>query len=57
MSEFKNSFAQNIFDSKYANYEGQTWKDKAGKIVDDVTHNTLNAKDRGALYDAIRAVL
>ena len=55
MSEFKNSFAQNIFDSKYANYEGQTWKDKAGKIVDDVTHNTLNAKDRGALYDAIRA--
>lgn len=54
MSEFKNSFAENIFAGKYANFEGQTWKDKAGKIVDDVTHNHLNARDRGKLYDAIR---
>jgi ribonucleoside-diphosphate reductase alpha chain len=56
MSEFKSSFAQNIFDNKYALFEGQTWKEKAGDIVDDVTHAYLNAKDRGVLYDSIRAL-
>ena len=54
-TEFKNSFGYNIFAHKYATFEGQTWKEKAGDIVDDVTHNYLNAKDRGALYDAIRS--
>jgi ribonucleoside-diphosphate reductase alpha chain len=53
--EFKNDFAERIFQNKYATFPGQTWKQKAGDIVDDVTHNHLNAKDRGKLYDAIRA--
>jgi ribonucleoside-diphosphate reductase alpha chain len=55
LSEFKNGFAENIFQHKYATFPGQTWKEKAGDIVDDVTHNHLNVKDRGDLYDAIRA--
>lgn len=36
MSEFKNSFAENIFHNKYARYNGQTWAQKAKEIVDDV---------------------
>ena len=54
-SEFKNGFAERIFQNKYANYPGQTWKEKAADIVDDVTHSHLNAKDRGLLYDSIRS--
>lgn len=54
-NEFKNKFALDIFQNKYALFEGQTWKEKAGDIVDDVTHNYLNAKDRGLLYDSIRS--
>lgn len=36
VSEFKNSFAENIFHNKYARYNGQTWAQKAKEIVDDV---------------------
>ena len=36
MSEFKNSFAENVFRQKYARYLGQTWAQKAKEIVDDV---------------------
>lgn len=36
MSEFKTSFAKNIFDQKYAKYKGETWAQRAGDIVEDV---------------------
>jgi ribonucleoside-diphosphate reductase alpha chain len=36
LSEFKNSFAENVFRQKYARYHGQTWAQKAKEIVDDV---------------------
>lgn len=50
---FKNPFAQNIFDQKYATFPGQTWEQKANDIVTDVTHNHLGANERNTLYDAI----
>ena len=46
MSEFKNSFGDTIFQHKYANYEGQTWKEKCELIADDVTENIFNDKHR-----------
>lgn len=36
MTEFKSSFAENVFRQKYARYAGQTWAQKAKEIVDDV---------------------
>jgi ribonucleoside-diphosphate reductase alpha chain len=34
--EFKNGFAANVFNQKYARYPGQTWSQKSKEIVDDV---------------------
>lgn len=42
MSEFKNSFAENVFRQKYARYHGQTWAQKAKEIVDDVCGKGTN---------------
>ncbi len=50
---FKNPFAQNIFDHKYANFEGQTWAEKANAIMTDVTHSHMNATDRSVLEKAL----
>ena len=36
MSEFKTSFAKNIFEQKYAKFPGETWAQRATAIVDDV---------------------
>lgn len=41
MTEFRNPFAQNIFDHKYANYEGQTWAEKATMLAYEVTDNLM----------------
>jgi len=49
MSEFKNSFGQNIFNQKYANFEGQTWSEKCDLIVDDVTENIFDETSREGL--------
>jgi len=49
MSEFKNSFGQNIFNNKYANFEGQTWAEKCELIVDDVTENIFDEDSREQL--------
>ena len=63
MSEFKTSFANNIFNNKYARYPGQTWHEKAREIVEDVCghgvsshyENTLLSKeDMDQLYEYIR---
>lgn len=51
---FKNSFANNIFQNKYATFQGQTWEEKANEIVTDVTHAHLNSSVRGHLYESIR---
>jgi ribonucleoside-diphosphate reductase alpha chain len=41
MSEFRNSFGENIFRHKYALSETQTWREKAYDIVHDVTDNLM----------------
>ena len=47
---FKSQFATNIFNAKYALFEGQTWEQKATDIVYSVTEN-LMPKD---LQDELR---
>jgi ribonucleoside-diphosphate reductase alpha chain len=44
MSEFRNSFGENVFKNKYALFPEQTWAEKAHDIVKDVTTN-LFVKD------------
>jgi ribonucleoside-diphosphate reductase alpha chain len=44
MTEFRNSFGENVFKNKYALFPDQTWAEKAKDIVHDVTTN-LFAKD------------
>ena len=39
MSEFRNSFGENVFKNKYALRPEQTWAEKAKDIVHDVTTN------------------
>jgi len=36
MSEFRNSFAETIFKTKYAKFEGETWAQRSHDIVEDV---------------------
>jgi len=36
MTDFKNSFAQNIFNAKYAKFPGETWAQRSHDIVEDV---------------------
>lgn len=36
MSEFKTTFAKNIFEQKYAKYKGETWAQRSADIVEDV---------------------
>ena len=36
MSEFRNSFAEIIFKTKYAKFEGETWAQRSHDIVEDV---------------------
>jgi len=51
MSEFRNSFAETIFKTKYAKFEGETWAQRAHDIVEDVcgtrfgTTNSLMSKE------------
>lgn len=35
-SEFRNAFGQTIFNTKYAKFPGETWKQRAHDIVEDV---------------------
>lgn len=55
MSVFKNQFADNIFEHKYATFPGQTWEQKANDIVTDVCHEHLGTDDRSALLSAINS--
>lgn len=36
MAQFRNSFAQTIFNTKYAKFQGETWAQRAHDIVEDV---------------------
>ncbi len=63
MTEFKSSFAANVFQNKYARYAGQTWAQKAKEIVDDVcgrgthgqhAHPLMSDGDRKQLEQYIR---
>lgn len=51
---FKNSFAENIFQQKYATFPGQTWEQKAADLVTDVTHQHLTAFEHNSLLEAIK---
>ena len=60
-SEFRNSFAQTIFNTKYAKFKGETWAQRAHDIVEDVcgtrwgTAQALMSKeDRDQLEKYIR---
>ena len=54
-TEFKNSFADNIFQHKYANFKGQTWSQKVDALVTDITHQHLGAEQHNGLRDAMRS--
>ena len=51
--EFKNSFGQNIFQQKYATFQGQKWSEKVKELVTDVTHNHLGASEHEGLERAM----
>ena len=51
--QFRNPFAQGIFDYKYANYEGQTWEDKARTLAKEVTENLMPSDMQEELADMI----
>jgi len=58
--EFKTSFARNIFHNKYALTQGETWKQRALTIVDDVCgtrggelHPLMSKEDRDYLAKII----
>ena len=53
-SEFKSTFAQNIFNQKYARFEGQTWAEKASEIVTNVTENLMPKDMQGSLESMIK---
>ena len=53
MSEFRNSFAQNVFNQKYARYEGQTWEEKAREIAQNVTENLMPKDEQAVLSEYI----
>ena len=53
--EFKNEFAQHIFDNKYARFPGQTWAEKAKEIVYNVTENLMTKELQGELEQMITA--
>jgi ribonucleoside-diphosphate reductase alpha chain len=50
---FKTSFAEDIFNNKYARFKGQTWDEKAKEIVTDVTTNLMRPEDAAELEKAI----
>jgi ribonucleoside-diphosphate reductase alpha chain len=62
-TEFKSTFAENVFQQKYARYKGQTWAQKAKEIVEDVcgrgvhrqhAHPLMGEGDRKQLEQYIR---
>jgi len=50
---FRNSFAKNIFQGKYANHNKQTWEEKSQLIVNSVTATILPNQDMTELYNYI----
>jgi ribonucleoside-diphosphate reductase alpha chain len=61
MSEFRNSFAETIFKTKYAKFEGETWAQRANDIVEDVCgsrwgkeHPLMSAADLKQLEQYIK---
>jgi len=60
MSEFRTPLAQTIFENKYQLHEGETWRERAEKIVDwvcgtmgDTTEALLPQDERDELVEAI----
>ena len=51
---FRNKFAEDIFNHKYARFSGQTWDQKAREIADEICYNFLSQEDTDAIYEAIR---
>jgi len=51
MSEFRNSFGENIFRHKYANNPEQTWAEKCALIAHDVTENLFTVEHKAQIQD------
>ena len=51
---FRNKFAEDIFNYKYARFPGQTWNEKAREIADDVCKGILSKSEVDAIYEMIR---
>ena len=63
MSEFRNSFAENVFRFKYAQGPGDTWAKLSERLVEDVcgsrngtVPNLLSGEDRKELTEHIKAM-
>lgn len=63
MSEFRNSFAENVFRFKYAQGPGDTWSKLAERLVEDVCGSRngtapilMSAEDRKELTEHIKAM-
>lgn len=54
MGEFRNSFAENIFYTKYAQGYNDTWTNLARRVVEDVTKNLLTKEEQKELEGYIR---
>lgn len=54
MTEFRNTFGENIFKNKYALSEEQTWAEKSSDIVHDVTTNLFQEDHQHELERFIR---
>lgn len=50
---FRNSFGENIFNTKYINHTGQTWEGKSRLIVNDVTSLVFKKSEMDELYQYI----
>lgn len=53
---FKNEFAQNVFNQKYARYEGQTWEEKSREIAQNVTENLMPKEEQAVLSEYINSL-
>lgn len=51
---FKTTFAEDIFNNKYARFKGQTWEEKASEIVSDVTSNLMGKEDAEELETYVK---
>ena len=52
--QFRNKFAEDIFNFKYARFPGQTWEEEARELADDVCGGILSDGEIDYIYELIR---